>query len=234
MSRFCLPQVEIDIGREIAVRQLLILGGRPPETTWLRQVAADRIVWAADSGADACRNSDVRPAHVLGDFDSIGEKGRRWLKDLDVRPELYPADKDYTDFQLCLNRIKGDLLVTGCWGRRFDHTFGNIFSALWGEEWGTDIRAFADDAEVMFPLSGRGGMELTFLTPPAAVSLLPLTEACGGVSIEGVRWELRDVELLQGRPYAISNLPTGDRVRVQLERGVLGIYCLFRENRLKD
>lgn len=219
--------MEIDFERGGDVHQILVLGGRPPEASWLRQVASKRTIWAADSGADACRIADIRPAHVLGDFDSIGEDGREWLKSLDVKPELYSSDKDYTDFQLCLNRIRDDLLVTGCWGRRFDHTFGNIFSALWGAEWGTEIRAFADEAEVMIPLYEKNKAELTFSTPPAAVSLLPLTAACQGVAIEGVKWELRDVELLQGRPYAISNVPLGNRIKVRLERGVLGVYCLF-------
>jgi thiamine pyrophosphokinase len=50
------------------------------------------------------------------------------------------------------------------------------------------------------------------------------------VSIEGVRWELRGVELRQGHPFAISNLPVKRRVRVSLESGVLGVYCLFGEN----
>lgn len=229
MFRLSLPQVDIDFERGGDVRQLLVLGGRPPGVLWLRTVASERTVWAADSGADSCCVANVRPAHVLGDFDSIGEKGRAWLKSMDVSPELYPADKDYTDFQLCLNRIRGDLLVTGCWGRRFDHTFGNIFSVLWGSEWGTEIRAFADEAEIMIPLCGKNKLELTFSTPPAAVSLLPLTASCKGVDIEGVKWELRGVELLQRRPYAISNVPVANRIRVCLESGVLGVYCLFEE-----
>ncbi|MDR1874672.1 MAG: thiamine diphosphokinase [Synergistaceae bacterium] len=225
MSRFSLPQLEAVFDHAVDARQILILGGRAPDASWLSEVASNRCVWAADSGVEACMAANVRPVHVLGDFDSIGPQGRRWLECLDVEPVLYAADKDYTDFQLCLNRMRGDILVTGCWGKRFDHTFGNIFSALWGNEWGVRVRAFADESEIMIPISGK--MELSFCSPPGALSLLPMTGACEGVSIEGVKWELHDATLQQGRPFAISNLPLERRVKVSVEKGVLGVYCLF-------
>jgi len=230
MSRLVLPWMEIVFDCEIDVRQILVLGGRAPDVSWLREVASDRVVWAADSGVDACRAADVRPDRVLGDFDSIGGRGREWLENLGVEPLLYPADKDYTDFQLCLNRIRGDLLVTGCWGKRFDHTFGNIFSGLWGNEWGARVRAFADESEVMVLASGKSALGLSFHSPVVALSLLPLTAVCAGVSIENVKWELRDAELRQARPFTISNLPVGNPVRLRIEEGVLGVYCLFSEN----
>ncbi|MDR1731857.1 MAG: thiamine diphosphokinase [Synergistaceae bacterium] len=232
-SRFCLPQMNAQFGREAAVEQILVLGGRMPDAAWLREAASGKRVCAADSGVDACRIANVRPDHALGDFDSIGDEGRRWLERLGIRPELYPADKDYTDFQLCLKGLKGDILVTGCWGGRFDHAFGNIFSALWGEEWGVRVRAFADETEVLFPLFEGEAVELTFYLPVVALSLLPLTAVCGGVTVEGVRWELHDAELPQSHPWTISNRPLGESVRVKAGSGVLGVYCLFREKSLR-
>ncbi|MDR3231698.1 MAG: thiamine diphosphokinase [Synergistaceae bacterium] len=227
MSRLALPQLEVVFDRDVDVRQVLVLGGRAPDVSWLRKAASDRIVWAADSGVEACRAANVRPDHVLGDFDSIGEGGRRWLEDLGIEPLLYPTDKDYTDFQLCLSRMNGDLLVTGCWGKRFDHAFGNIFSSLWGDERGARVRAFADESEIMVLAPGGSALDLFFHSPAGALSLLPLTAGCGGVSIENVKWELHDAKLRQAHPFAISNLPIGDPVRLRIEEGVLGVYCLF-------
>ena len=172
----------------------------------------------------------MEPAQALGDFESIGKEGQEWLERLGVERERYPADKDYTDFQLALRRTGGDLLVTGCWGGRFDHAFANIFSALWGRELGANVRAFADESELLVPLFGRARLTLRFRTPPLALSLLPLSSECGA-GIRGTKWELdtNETSLLQGRPYTISNVPAADEVVVEVARGAAGAYCFFAE-----
>jgi thiamine pyrophosphokinase len=195
-------------------------------------VASDKIVWAVDRGAEACRAAEISPAYALGDFDSIGGEDETWLGRLGVKTERYPADKDYTDFQLCLNRAKGDLLVTGCWGGRFDHAFANVFSILWGREWGAEVRAFADDAEVLVPLTGEAALTIAFRARPLALSLLPLDSLCEGVTIRGTKWELNGAELSLEHPYAVSNVPVEDRVTVKVKKGSVGVYCLFEEVRL--
>ncbi|MDR2179449.1 MAG: thiamine diphosphokinase [Synergistaceae bacterium] len=221
--------MEVTFGHDVGVNQMLVLGGRVPEVTWLRSVASGKVVWAADRGAEVCRAAGISPARALGDFDSIGEEGEAWLKLLGVETERYPADKDYTDFQLCLNRAKGNLLVTGCWGGRFDHAFANVFSVLWGREWGADVRAFADESEILIPILGETELTLAFRERPLALSLLPLGALCQGVTLRGTRWELSGAELSLGRPYAVSNVPVSDRVTVKIEKGSVGVYCLFGE-----
>jgi thiamine pyrophosphokinase len=226
---FSLPQMEVTLGHDVRVNQVVVLGGRAPRASWLRSVASGKVVWAADRGAEACKSAEIAPTYALGDFDSIGEEGEAWLERLGVETERYPADKDYTDFQLCLNRAEGDLLVTGCWGGRFDHAFANVFSIPWGREWGAEVRAFADESEVLIPLAGEAALALAFRTRPLALSLLPLDALCAGVTIHGTKWELDGAELSLGRPYAVSNVPVEDRVTVKIEKGSVGVYCLFEE-----
>lgn len=197
-------------------------------------MAAGRTVWAADRGVDACMSASVTPSRVLGDFDSISKEGEAWLKHLgaQIEVERFTVDKDYTDFQLCLNHIKGDLLVTGCWGGRFDHTFANIFSTLWGLELGVKIRAFADESEVLIPLVAEeqvAVLELHLLSEVSVISLLPLSDLCEGVELRGAKWELTGATLAQGRPYAVSNVSTGEKISVKIERGVIGVYCFFEQ-----
>ena len=225
-----LPQVHIF---SEDARHLLVLGGRAPELSWLRKAASGRMVWAADRGTDACMSAGITPHHVLGDFDSISEDGESWLRLLgaEVEIEHFPAEKDYTDFQLCLNRIKGNILVTGCWDGRFDHAFANIFSALCGLEWGARVLAFADESEVLIPLMDEGqssaSLKLRLLSEASAISLLPLRESCEGVGIRGAKWELNGATLTQGCPYAVSNVPAGENISVKIERGIVGVYCFF-------
>ena len=177
-------------------------------------------------------SAGITPHYVLGDFESILEEGKAWLGRIgsEFKVERFPADKDYTDFQLCLNRVKGDLLVTGCWGGRFDHAFANVFSALWGLEWGAKVRVFADESEILIPLvakEGSAALELRLLSEVASISLLPLCESCEGVDVRGTKWKLSGATLVQGRPYAVSNVPEGEKISVKIERGIIGVYCFF-------
>lgn len=225
-----LPQVRasVDSGGGAAPRPrlpLLVLGGRAPEPGWLQKVAEGREIWALDSGADVCLKAGLRPFCLLGDLDSISDEARDWAEELGVAIDRYSPDKDDTDFQLALKLLSGDVLVTGCWGGRFDHAFSTIFSSLLGMERGVRVLCFADEREILFPLQGPARLTLDFASPPSALSLLPLTPSCEGVSIKNVKWPLEDAVLLQAHPQAISNVPLKSAVTVSVCRGVLGVYA---------
>lgn len=225
-----LPQIRAVLdaeGRGVSLPSrvpLLVLGGRAPDPEWLEGMACGREVWALDRGTDACRAAGVLPSRVLGDFDSISDESREWVEARSVVMDRYNPDKDDTDFQLALKLLEGEVLVTGCWGGRFDHAFSNVFSSLAAMERGVRVLCFADEREVLFPLKGLAALELEFLTPPSALSLLPLTAVCEGVFVENAKWPLEDAVLLQSSPCAVSNVPLGDRVTVSVREGVLGVY----------
>ena len=207
---------------------LLVLGGRVPDPVWLSELARSvpGEVWALDRGADACRAAGVRPGRLLGDFDSVSREGYEWARSGGAVIDRYPADKNLTDFQLALELLKGPALVTGCWGGRFDHAFSAFFSVLSAAEWGVRVLAFADERELLCPLWGPAELSLEFTATPQALSLLPLTPQCEGVTIENVKWPLDDVSLVQSLPWAVSNLPEG-KASVRLSSGVLGVYAAF-------
>jgi thiamine pyrophosphokinase len=234
-----LPQAKIFFEPERADArrscQILVLGGRAPSPSWLSNVAYGinkDAVWAADHGVDACMVAGIIPGHVIGDFDSISEEGETWLRSnaSEVEIERFPAEKNLTDFQLCLDRVKGEILVTGCWGGRFDHAFANVFSALWGLESGARILAFADELEILIPLAAdeQGAVLELRLLSEAVISLLPLSESCEGVDVRGTKWELAGATLAQGRPYAVSNAPSGEKISVKIDKGIIGVYCFFK------
>ena len=203
---------------------LLVRGGRAPEPDWLRKVSLGRETWALDRGADACRAAGVVPSRILGDFDSVSDGARKWAERMGAKTDRYTPDKDDTDFQLALRLLSGDVVVTGCWGGRFDHAFSNVFSSLWAMERGVRVLWFADEREVLFPLRGPAKLELDFEILPSALSLLSLTAFCEGVSIENVKWPLDEADLAQGSPREISNVPLGRPVRVEVRSGILGVY----------
>ena len=88
----------------------------------------------------------------------------------------------------------------------------------------------ADHEEALFYLHGGEEIALTCKEIPTAVSLIPFSARCQGVSCRGLHWELNDALLLQGVPNATSNrLADGESTfSVSLGRGTLGV-CLCWE-----
>ncbi|MDR1884867.1 MAG: thiamine diphosphokinase [Synergistaceae bacterium] len=221
---------------------LMVSGGRRPDPKWLDDFARRNspVVWAVDSGAGSCRAGGVVPSVVIGDMDSASGEDREWALASGAEEILFSSDKDATDFQLALG-LWGEkkplgsrlLLVSGCFGGRFDHLQSavNTFAldARWTGPGETPRRCMIDDLEGLFFLCSKETVNIKFRRPPLAVSLLPFTDECGGVRISGVRWPLAGASLSRGQPWAVSNeLEAGRRsggvVSVSCGEGVLAVY----------
>lgn len=236
-----LPQLRCFFEEQLPNSQvLLVAGGKPPEPKWLVQAASKFPIWCVDSGIDSCQASHVIPERLIGDGDSATSKGWAWGNTLGIPVEVYPPEKNLTDLQLALQTVgavygQATVVLTGVWGGRFDHTFSNIYSLKGCEEFGVRGCCAADEGEVLILLKGKDSVRIEMDVCPEVVSLLPLSTHCTGVSIDGVRWPLNDVELHDGLPYAISNrLWTGStKITVAIETGWLGIYLCWDEKQLK-
>jgi thiamine pyrophosphokinase len=216
-------------------KTIFVLGGRAPGSVWLSDFAArNRLAaYAVDKGVAACRKANLAPAVLVGDRDSAAAEDWEWALRLGARESLYQADKDLTDFQLALGLIgEGDrrgLVLTGCFGGRFDHLFSIVgaFSAA---------RSFCmiDEREGLSLVEPGRGMRVVFKKRPVAVSLLALSQECSGVRISGVRWPLGGVTIERSNPWTVSNetlLEKGGKhvkdILVQCESGIMGFYWNF-------
>lgn len=224
-----LPQCEI-FTPTAAQEILFATGGRSPNVDWFKAVASGRKIFCVDKGVELCRACDLVPNFFIGDFDSAGNDSVEWARAKNIPVEQYPADKDLTDTQLALNRaaeLFGEhvALLTGCFGGRFDHLYSTIFTCA-----AIDRKIFlADEREIVFYLRGGESTEINFFRKPFAVSLLPMTEICAGVTTKNLHWELDGATLTQNFPNAISNRVESDKISVSVERGTLAIYSCFAE-----
>ncbi len=212
---------------------LVVAGGRKPAASWLAEIFRSFTTrWCADSGLVYCLEAGILPDRLVGDGDSTPPDEWRRAVEAGVSVTKHPVDKDLTDLQLALFTAGKELpgkpvLVTGCWGGRFDHLWANIFSALWAAEQDIRILVFADEKECLFLLEGEEALEICVSgRENVVVSLLPLTPECAGVDLQNVRWELKDSLLLQKHPYTVSNRTEGNKnISVRLQKGILGVYC---------
>lgn len=113
------------------MKALLISGGKKVKKTTLLENVEDRYIIVADGGVKNLIGTEIIPDEVLGDFDSIDEKGREFLFKNKVKVKKYPAKKDLTDTELCLEVLieKGatDITILAASGTRLDHTVSSLF-----------------------------------------------------------------------------------------------------------
>ena len=222
-----LPQCEIFYSSS-AQEILFVSGGRAPSREFLLNVADGRKIFCIDKGIEICKACAVVPNFLIGDFDSAENSAVDWAREKNIPVEKYPADKDFTDTQLALNRaaeIFGEhvALLTGIFGGRFDHLYSNIFTCA-----ALNRKIFlADEREIIFYLRGGESSEIKFFKKPLAVSLLPMTSTCAGVKTKNLHWELDGATLTQNFPNAISNRIEDDKISVAVGSGTLAIYFCF-------
>ena len=221
------PQCEIfspTADREI----LFVSGGRPPSREFFLKVASGRKIFCVDKGVEICRACEIVPNFLIGDFDSAEKNSVDWAREKNIPIEKYPADKDFTDTQLALNRaaeIFGThaAILTGCFGGRFDHLYSTIFTCA-----AIDRKIFlADECEIIFFVKGGESVSVKFFQKPLAVSLLPMTSICAGVTTKNLHWELKGATLTQNFPNATSNRLDDEKIFIGVGDGTLAIYFCF-------
>jgi len=223
------PQCEI-FSATNAQEILFVAGGRVPSVDWFKSVAASRKIFCVDKGIELCRACEIVPNFLIGDFDSAQNSDVDWAREKNILVEKYPADKDFTDTQLALHRaaeIFGEhtAILTGCFGGRFDHIYSTIFTCA-----SINRKIFlADEHEIIFFVKGGESVDVKFFKKPRAVSLLPMSEICAGVSTKNLHWELDAATLTQNFPNATSNRIEAEKISVSVERGRLAVYFCFAE-----
>lgn len=227
---FKLPQfsAEVILAKQYEATSVVVAGGRAPQAKWLQEVASGKKVYCADKGIEICLKAGVIPQELYGDGDSASKELYEKAKNLGVKVESFPTEKDDTDLQLLLENLpSGNLICTGVWGGRFDHLYSNVFSLLAHKEKKAGQVILADEKEAMILVTAGEAVKLVLEKEVKALSLLPLSET-SKVTLENVRWELQEAELKLLHPYAISNIPQGE-VKLNCLEGKIGFYLCFVE-----
>lgn len=202
----------------MAEEMTALIFGACPCSDWgfLRKVCpAPDLVIAADGGVHQARAAGYTPDLLVGDWDSGGapEEG--------IPSWSLPAEKDLTDLQaaleLCLERGVRRAVLTACLGGRLDQTAANLGLLEWFFDRGGEALALEPGNEARF----WDGREL-FLPREEGyrfVSILPLDGAVTGVTLEGVKYPLREATLRRGDTLTISNEITAPQACFRAREG---------------
>lgn len=184
-------------------------------TELIEPIQETDLVLAADGGLKHVQSLGLSPHAVLGDFDSLGY--------IPPNATVFPVEKDDTDSMLAVRHglelgFDRFLLYGSLDGPRLDHTVANFqtlqFLAdrnargyLIGK---TQIVTVIKNGSVRFPADAQG-----------IVSVFCIGADAQGVTLENLKYPMKDGMLSTGFPLGVSNHFIGKEATISVKNGSL-------------
>jgi thiamine pyrophosphokinase len=174
-----------------------------------------RIV-AADSGLEHVLSAGLEPDLVVGDMDSLRDRGllERFPPE---RVRAFDEDKDDTDTEIALKTLYEEgyeeVVLAGGGGGRLDHLVG-ILSLFDRDRHPAVWLTARDEVTAIDAVLERSGLR------GQTVSFFPVGRETCRMRSEGLKWPLDGLEWQHG-DVGISNEVTGETLRVSMESGRL-------------
>lgn len=176
------------------------------------------IIIAADGGVKHLERFGLVPDIIIGDFDSLGKvpEGDNVIR---LKPE-----KDVTDMHAAVDEgiAAGftEFEIFGATGGRLDHTLANVQLAASLAEKGLRHRIHGSGCCVV----ALNNSDIAFDADMSGyISVFAHSDVCTGVTIEGLKYELRDACLSNTFSLGVSNEFIGAESRISVENGILVI-----------
>ena len=187
----------------------LIVGNRPLGSKVI-ELAKDKLVVAADAGADRLLKYNIIPDQIIGDLDSISDKATTKLEEWIVSNK----NVQKTDLEKATNYAfeKGasEIQIIGWSGGRIDHTLAAL-----GLAFNPRISLIDENFTVEAVTDSKTieGEECTLF------SLMAMPEA--RVSVTGARWNLQHEKLKMGGRGVHNEIGTSGKVNIECHSGNL-------------
>ena len=183
------------------------------------------IIIAVDGGVAYLERFGYEPDIIIGDFDSLGSvpEGNNVIR---LKPE-----KDVTDMfaaiETGVSHGFNEFEIFGATGGRLDHTLANIQLAASLAQKGIKHLIHGDGYRIVALENG----EVAFDDSNSGyISVFAHSDVCSGVSIEGLKYELKDASLTNNFTLGVSNEFAGKKSKISVKNGTLVIiYTKERE-----
>ena len=206
-------------------RTLIINGGNIEEDfalSFLRKEEFDYKI-AVDKGMEFCRKNGIWPDEILGDFDSVDPKVKKYFDSQDIPVHVYKPEKDQTDMEnamsLALKRGSSEITVLGATGTRMDHVLGSISNLTLPLKAGVPCSLVdAHNRIRMIQQELRIKKEEQY---GKYVSLLAFGGSADKITLTGFYYPLHGYTMRAGDGIGISNEITEEVAEICLESGTL-------------
>ena len=199
----------------------LVVGNRPLSRSII-ELSRNKLIVAADGGADRLLEYEILPDKVIGDLDSISDKTATKLEDwLILNKDIQKTDLEKA-VEYAIERGSKKIQIVGWSGGRIDHTIAALGLAF-------DSRIELIDDK--FTVKCISDLEIIEDEKGTLFSLISVPEA--RVSIQGARWELDHEKLKMGGRGIHNEIGESGKVEIQRHSGnillIRGNFVLFHQ-----
>jgi thiamine pyrophosphokinase len=198
---------------------VILANGTPPEPATLRRALQGASLFlCADGGANAARDLGVRPAAIVGDFDSVTPETIAHFQGV---PQIRDEDLERTDAEKSIDYALAQgpfdtITLLGASAGRLDHVLGHIGL----------LRKYAERVRlVMEDESGRAyvarGDSKIEAPRGSVISFFAVGAPVEGLTTENLRYPLTNKTLELGVQDSISNVVDASPAWIRFRRGHL-------------
>lgn len=206
-------------------KAILVCNGKVDTKHLHAHIGKNDFLIAVDGGANKLVKTQFYPNVIIGDMDSINKAAeKKFRKAQFIR---FPREKDKIDLELaldyCVEKKFGEILILGALGTRSDMTITNFFllTRIPGK---IKAKIIHENQEIYLTpkkllISGMPGEKISFF---------PLKEDVKGLTLRGLKYEIKNHDLGFGRGRGLSNEFVQKKARISYKTGTL--LCVhFRE-----
>lgn len=190
---------------------------------WLEKNKYECMI-AADSGMNFLYRNGLVPNVIAGDFDSVASESlEHFIQKGEVEMLRLNPVKDDTDTEFvireAIRRGAKEIILLGATGTRLDHVLANVNLLGIGLEEGVSIqlvdkhnriRMISDSIEV-YKDEQFGSF----------VSVLPVKGDAKGVTLEGMKYLLKDADIASFSSLGVSNEIVEKSAKISVKQGIL-------------
>ena len=187
----------------------LIVGNRPLSSKVI-ELEKDKLVVAADAGADRLLKYNIMPDVIIGDLDSISDKTSTWLEEWIVSNKSIQKTDLEKAVEHAFKKGATEIQIIGWSGGRIDHTLGALGLAF-------DSRISLIDEQ--FTIEAVKDLKTIEDKENTIFSLIAVPEA--RISVTGARWNLEHEKLSMGGRGIHNEIGPSGKVNIKCHSGKL-------------
>lgn len=208
------------------MKYVIISGGHIDDAfavEWLKKNKYDKLI-AADSGMNFLYRNRIVPDIIAGDFDSVDDDSLDEFSGMpDVEMLRLNPIKDDTDTEFVIREAirRGATTITllGATGTRLDHVLANVYLLGIGLEENVQIQLVdAHNRIRMIEHVCEINKKEQF---GEFVSIIPVRGDAKGVTLQGMKYPLKDAAITCFSSLGVSNEIVDDAARISVKEGTL-------------